>query len=342
MNLPRTPRSRTALGLAGLLLAATGCSVTGSGSGSGSGSSSGSADSPSQTSPSAGASGSPTASPTPKKKVYPKGPPMLLDGIAPLSGTTVGVAMPISITFTDPVKPAARKRIEQHIALKTSVPVTGAWHWFGDQRADFRPRGYWKPGTTISMVARFNHVGDGNGRYGTHAYSRSFKIGADVRTHVFVKDHKTVVTRNGKVLRTMSSDAGSPDFPSWDGTMAVVNKERTTRMTSCSVHIACNKKDPNFYDITLPWDVRVTWSGTFLHYSTGDPYPGHSYGSHGCVHLSYSDAQWYYNLSKQGDPVTMTGSPRGKAAGDNGYADYNVPWNEWLSASGMKQFTTAT
>jgi hypothetical protein len=36
----------------------------------------------------------------------------------------------------------------------------------------------------------------------------------------------------------------------------------------------------------------------------------------------------------------MTGSPRGKAEGDNGYADYNVPWSEWLSASGMKQFTT--
>ena len=113
-------------------------------------------------------------------------------------------------------------------------------------------------------------------------------------------------------------------------------------MTSCSVHIACDKNDPNFYDLVLPWDVRTTWSGTFLHYSTGDPYPGHSYGSHGCVHLSYADAEWFYNLSKQGDPVTVTGSPRGKAAGDNGYADYDVPWHEWLTGSGMKQFTTQT
>ena len=113
-------------------------------------------------------------------------------------------------------------------------------------------------------------------------------------------------------------------------------------MTSCSVGIACDKSDPNFYDLTLPWDVRITNSGTFLHYSTGDPYPGHSYGSHGCIHLSWDDAEWYYNLAKQGDPVTITGSPRGKAAGDNGYADYNVPWGEWLAGSGMKAFTTAT
>ena len=240
---------------------------------------------------------------------------MLIDGIAPLSGTTVGVAMPISISFTSPVKVSARKQVEEHIRLKTSVPVTGAWHWFGSQRADFRPRTFWRPGTTVSMVASFNHVGDGYGRYGTHSYTRTFKVGADVRTHVYVRTHKTVVTRNGKVLRTMPSDAGSPDFPSWDGTMAVVDKSRTVRMTSCSVQIACDKKDPNFYDLTLPWDVRVTNSGTFLHYSTGDPYPGHSYGLARLRPPLLGRRKWYYNLSKQGDPVTMTGSPRGKASG---------------------------
>jgi lipoprotein-anchoring transpeptidase ErfK/SrfK len=326
---------------AGLVLTVTGCQ--------GPGATPRAADQPSG-SPSGSSSGDPSASPSsrssappstpgPQKKHYPKGPPMLLDSIAPLSGTTVGVAMPISIVFTDPVKPSARKGIEEHIKLTTSVPVTGAWHWFGSQRVDFRPRTFWKPQTKVSMVARFDHVADGFGRYGTHSYTRTFTIGADVRTHVYVKQHKTVVTRSGKVLRTMPSDAGNPQFPTWDGTMAVVGTSRTVRMTSCSVHIACKKSDPNYYDLVLPWDVRITNSGTFLHYSTGDPHPGHGYGSHGCVHLSYADAEWYYKLSKQGDPVTITGSPRGEAAGDNGYADYDVPWSLWLADSGMKQFT---
>jgi lipoprotein-anchoring transpeptidase ErfK/SrfK len=288
-------------------------------------------------------SATPSASTTtPTKKPSPTGPPMLLDSIAPLSGTSVGVAMPISIVFTDPVKPSARAGIEEHVALRTSVPVTGAWHWFGDRRADFRPKTFWKPGTKVSMVARFAHVPDGYGRYGTHSYTRDFTIGADVRTHVYVRQHKTVVTRDGKVLRTMPSDAGSPTWPSWDGTMAVVNKEPKVRMTSCSVHITCDKKNPDYYDLVLPWDVRITWSGTFLHYSSGDPYPGHANGSHGCVHLSLANAKWYYNLSKQGDPVTVTGSPRGKAAGDNGYAAYDLPWSQWLAGSGRKQFTTGT
>ena len=326
-----------AAALAGALLTAAGCAGSGSPP-----VAAGSDPSTPGSSPSAPAKQSPSsASPSPEK-TRPTGPPMLLDSIAPLSGTTVGIAMPISIVFTDPVRTSARRGIEKHIELTTSVPVTGAWHWFGDRRLDFRPKSFWKPGTTVSMVARFAHVPDGHGRYGTHSYTRDFTIGADVRTHVYVKQHKTVVTRAGQVLRSMPSDAGNPTFPTWDGTMAVVNKQRTVEMTSCSVHIACKKSDPNYYDVTLPWDVRITWSGTFLHYSTGDPHPGHGYGSHGCVHLSWDDAKWYYHLAKQGDPVTITGSPRGKASGDNGYADYDVPWSLWLAGSGMKEFTTST
>ena len=102
------------------------------------------------------------------------------------------------------------------------------------------------------MVASFDHVGDGHGRYGTHSYTRTFTVGADVRTHVYVQRHKTVVTRDGRVLRTMPSDAGSPQWPSWDGTMAVIDTARTVRMTSCSVHITCDKQNPNYYDVVLP------------------------------------------------------------------------------------------
>jgi lipoprotein-anchoring transpeptidase ErfK/SrfK len=265
---------------------------------------------------------------------------MLIDSIAPLDGTAVGVAMPISIVFSKPVKADARKDIEQHITVATSAPVQGAWHWFSDRRVDFRPKTFWSPGTTVAMVANFDHVGDGYGRYGTNAYTRTFTIGDDIETHVYVDQHKTVVTKNGQVIRTMLSDAGNPTFPTWDGTMAVVDKAPSVRMTSCSVGIACNPSDPNFYDLTLPWDVEITWSGTYLHYSTGDPNPGHGYGSHGCVHLSLTDSQWFYNLSKPGDPVTITGSPRGPAAGDNGYADYNVSWADWLAGSGLGEFTT--
>lgn len=280
-----------------------------------------------------------SASPSPTR---PSGPPMLLDTIVPEDGTTVGVAMPISVVFSHPVADSARADIEKHLKVTTSTPVTGAWHWFDGSRVDWRPENYWPSGTKVTLNADLSGVGDGNGRYGVHSYQHTFTIGPDTETTVSVPGHSMKVTRNGQLVKTMPIDAGSPSFPSWDGTMAVIDKQPEVRMTSCSVNITCDKNNPNFYDITLPWDVQLTTSGTYVHYSTGDPYPGHSYGSHGCVHLSMDDAKWYYNYVEQGDPITITGSPRGKAAGDNGYADYDLSWSQWLAGSAAGQQTTST
>ncbi|WP_042378853.1 L,D-transpeptidase [Streptacidiphilus melanogenes] len=280
--------------------------------------------------PSVGAKASPSASPSP---THPAGPPVQLDSIYPLSGETVGVAQPISIVFTHSVAASARKAVEQALKVTTSVPMTGAWHWFGDRRVDWRPQNYWASGTKVSVDADLNNVTDGNGRWGTHDYHHSFTIGADIETKVSVPGHWMKVYRNGSLIKTMPIDAGSPTFPSWNGTMAVMDKQPEVRMTSCSVGISCDKSSPNYYDITLPWDVHLTQSGTYVHYSTGDPYPGHSYGSHGCVHLSLADSKWFYNLTQPGDPVTISGSSRATVDGDNGYAAFTLSWSSWLSGS---------
>ena len=296
----------------------------------------------STTSSTASAASTPTASPTPSAPptTHPAGPAMLLNTIEPESGSTVGVAMPVSIVFSNPVATSARAGIENAIKITTSVPVTGAWHWFSSTRVDWRPEKYWPAGTKVTVNANLDNVGDGHGRYGIHGYTHSFTVGADVETQVSAPNHSMKVYRNGTLVRSMPIDAGSPQFPSWDGTMAVMDKAREVRMTSCSVDITCDPNNPNFYDITLPWDVQLTTSGTYVHFSTGDVSPGHSYGSHGCVHLSYANAEWFYNYVEQGDPITITGSPRGLAAGDNGYADFNLTWTQWLSASGTGAQTT--
>jgi len=266
---------------------------------------------------------------------------MLLDSIVPSDGASVGVAMPIIVVFTNSVKPSARKGIEEAMKLSASTPVTGAWHWFGNRQVEFRPKDYWPAGDKVTLDAEFKHVPDGHGREGTHSYVHHFTIGNDFETRISVPHHTTKVYSNGTLIKDFPSDAGSPQFPSWDGTMAVSEKDPNEHMTSCSAGITCNKNSPNYYDGYYPWAVRLTWSGTFVHYSDADPYPGHSYGSHGCVHLSLAAAKWYYDHVSIGDPVTITGSPRGKASGDNGYAVYNLSWSEWLAGSGRGTFKTA-
>nr|WP_067057160.1 L,D-transpeptidase [Streptomyces sp. FXJ1.172]WEP00275.1 L,D-transpeptidase [Streptomyces sp. FXJ1.172] len=282
-------------------------------------------------SPKATAGSSASAKPTP---THPAGPPMLLNTITPKDGTTVGVAMPVSVEFSKPVAASARATVERHLKVTTSTPVTGAWHWFGDTRVDWRPKDYWPAGTKVTVDADLTDVADGNGRYGTRSYRHTFTIGDDFRVAVSVPGHTMKITRDGKLIRTLPIDAGSPVFPSWDGTMAVMDKQRWVRMTSCSVGISCDKNDKaNYYDLTLPWDVQLTGSGTYVHYSDADPYPGHANGSHGCVHLSLADAEWFYDHVEQGDPVTIKGSPRGDTAADNGYAAFTLTWSQWLAGS---------
>lgn len=289
------------------------------------------------------ASGKPgmSASPSPTK---PAGPPMLLNTIMPQSGTTVGVAMPVSVIFTDPVAAKARATVEKHMKVSASQPVVGAWHWLTDKRADWRPKTYWPSGTNVKVDVDMNGVSNGNGRYGVHSYTHTFKIGDDVRADVSVTAHTMKVTRNGNLVRTLSINAGSPQFPTWNGTMAVIDKQEKVHMNSCTVGISCDKGSPNYYDLTLPWDVHLTDTGTYVHYSDGDPDPGSgsARGSHGCVHLSKSDAEWFYNQVKQGDPVTITGSSNAKAAPQNGYADYDLAWDQWLAGSASGEGTTTT
>ena len=256
---------------------------------------------------------------------------MLLDSITPEKGAVVGVAMPVSVVFSNPVADSARAAVENRLKVTTSVPVTGAWHWFSSTRVDWRPESFWKSGTSVTVDADLDGVSNGNGRIGIHDYVHTFTIGSDVETVVNATTHTMTVTENGKTLRTLTVDTGGAGFQTWGGTMAVIDKESQIEMTSCSVGIQCTKGGPNYYDLILPFDVHLTFSGTYVHFSTGDVDPGDS-SSHGCVHLSKPDAQWFFNTVKEGDPVTVTGVPK-NAAPDNGYADFNLSWAQWTAGS---------
>jgi lipoprotein-anchoring transpeptidase ErfK/SrfK len=257
------------------------------------------------------------------------GSSMLLDSITPEKDAVVGVAMPVSIVFSNPVADSARAAVAKQLKVATSVPVTGAWHWFSSTRVDWRPESFWKSGTQVTVDADLDGVSNGNGRIGIHDYEHKFTIGSDVEAVVDVPAHTMKVTQDGKLLRTLTVDTGAAGFQTWGGTMAVIDKESQVEMTSCSVGISCTPGSPNYYDLKLPFDVHLTFSGTYVHFSTGDVDPGDS-TSHGCIHLSKPDAKWFYGIAQEGDPVTVNGVPK-NADPDNGYADFNLTWSQWTA-----------
>ncbi len=76
------------------------------------------------------------------------------------------------------------------------------------------------------------------------------------------------------------------------------------------------------YDLMVPFSVRFTWSGDYMHdayWSVGEQ--GFTNVSHGCVNLSPANAETYYNWAVPGDPVRSTAAPApapGATAGRSG------------------------
>ena len=91
------------------------------------------------------------------------------------------------------------------------------------------------------------------------------------------------------------------------------------------------------YDLMVPLSVRFTWSGAYLHaaaWSVGSQ--GFSNVSHGCVNMSPTNAQTYYDMAVPGDPVTVIGSPKAGAWG-NGWTMWFLSWPEYLRGSALHE-----
>jgi len=247
----------------------------------------------------------------------------------PDNGATVGVAQPVSITFDKPI--ADKAAVEQQLTVTADPPVSGSWHWFGSQRVDYRPQQYWAPGTKVSLKMRLDGVKSGSS-YGKQNRDASFTVGRSLVATMDVNTHMMTVVADGKTT-ALPVSSGKPGFETWNGTMVVLEKMQDIRMDSTTVGIF----GVNAYDIPdVYWDVRLTPSGTFVHAAPWNVGKfGHVNGSHGCIGMSTSDAQWFFNQVIPGDPVTVVNS-KDTVRADNGYGDWNLSWADWTAGSAVQ------
>jgi lipoprotein-anchoring transpeptidase ErfK/SrfK len=84
------------------------------------------------------------------------------------------------------------------------------------------------------------------------------------------------------------------------------------------------------YDLKVPWSVRVTNSGEFIHSASWN---GGNIGrrstSHGCTNLTESDAKKYYDFAEVGDVTEYVNTGGPKMPSWDGYGDWNVAWAQW-------------
>jgi len=240
---------------------------------------------------------------------------------------TYGVGMPVILRFSEPI--TDRDAVERSLELRTSKPVVGAWYWDGDETLYFRPRSYWPPHTTVSFVGHLDGVQGAQGMYGVHTLTQTFHIGRSLIAVASTRRHHVRVYLDRKLLGNWPISTGRAGDDTPDGTYLTITKSNPEEMIG-----------PD-YDIQVPWSVRFTYSGDFLHdafWSVGQQ--GFENVSHGCVNLSPANAKTYYQLAVPGDPVTIVGSPRGGVWG-NGWTVWFLSWRELLKGSALHEAVRA-
>ena len=91
---------------------------------------------------------------------------------------------------------------------------------------------------------------------------------------------------------------------------------------------------PNGYRTEVDWATQISYSGIYVHaapWSVGSQ--GYSNVSHGCINVSTSNGQWFYDNSKRGDIVEIVNTVGSTLPGTDGLGDWNIPWDQWKAGN---------
>jgi lipoprotein-anchoring transpeptidase ErfK/SrfK len=258
-------------------------------------------------------------------------------------GATYGVGQPVIVHWDEPItdKAAAQKTLQ----VTTSPQVEGAWHWNGNQEVQWRPREYWKSGTSVTVKATVYGKDLGNGLYGQSDVSASFKIG---QSKVAIADANTTTMQvyvDGAVVRTMPVSMGMGgettgangqviDFWTRSGPHVVLGKAPVTHMTSASYGLT-DKNSKFYYDEEIKQTVHISYSGEYTHLADWNiPAHGHVNTSHGCINIGPGNAEWIYDNFGPGDVVDVKNTPKQLQLWDNP-GGWNMSWADWVKGSAL-------
>ncbi len=252
--------------------------------------------------------------------------------ISPGDGDVVGVAAPVIVHFG--YEPADKAAIEKSLKITTTPQVEGAWAWIkhdGDSHPslDWRPKDYWPSGTVVSVESNIYGLDFGDGYFGGDNITSDFTIGRNQVVKADANEHNIVVQQDGVTVASYDASYGSgdvigdPNRVTRSGVHVVMDKQQTTKMSNPAY---------GYVNVTEHWAVRISDNGEFIHQNQGTVGDqGVDNVSHGCINLSASSAEEYYNSAIYGDPVEVTGTSVPLSSADGDIYDWAYSWDEWLA-----------
>ncbi|SFW49290.1 L,D-transpeptidase [Amycolatopsis australiensis] len=244
-------------------------------------------------------------------------------------GQTYGIAMPIALTF--PSRVTDKASVEKALSVETTPKTEGSWGWTnGDTSVHWRPKEYYKPGTTVKVNAKIYGVKLGDGSYGKQDVSASFTIGRSQIVKGNTQEHTMQVIRDGQQIADYPVSYGldtDPGRVTHSGVHVVMGKQATYAMSNPKYH---------YENVVVPWAVRISNNGEFIHGLAASVWAqGKKNISHGCLNLSPARAKEYYDGVLTGDPVEITGSTQTLSAKDGDYSDWTYDWASWQKLSAL-------
>jgi lipoprotein-anchoring transpeptidase ErfK/SrfK len=246
--------------------------------------------------------------------------------VVPSDGEVVGIGQPVAVQFDENIP--NRLAAQRAITVKADPPVEGAFYWLSNREVRWRPAEYWKPGTKVSVEVNAYGVDLGDGLFGQENVSTNFTIGDEVITSIDDSTKTLTVRRNGEVVKSMPVSMGKNSTPTNNGVYIVGDRRAEMVMDSSTYGVPANS--PNGYRTEVDWATQISYSGIYVHaapWSVGSQ--GYSNVSHGCINVSNSNGQWFYDNSKRGDIVEIVNSVGSTLPGTDGLGDWNVPWEQW-------------
>lgn len=254
-------------------------------------------------------------------------------------GSTFGVGFAIIAQFDR--APTDSKAFTDAVTVTVdSKPAHGAWYWQRSEipgyavEALYRPRKLWPAHSRINARLPLKGLSAGRGLAYDDSLTLSMRTGARHVSTVNNKTHQLSVVSDGKLVRRMPVSLGEGDHPTYKGTKVVMargeNIPGTNRPRPQGAVRMVSNAPGDQYDLLVPWSVRITNSGEYVHsasWNTGNI--GSRNTSHGCTNLDVAAAKWFWHFSQVGDVVRYPNASGPTQPSWDGWGWWNVHWSTW-------------
>jgi lipoprotein-anchoring transpeptidase ErfK/SrfK len=243
-------------------------------------------------------------------------------------GVQYGVGMPVIAFFSKKIKSGAALQDATKVTVD-GKEITGAWFFEYSSyykgypiEAHWRPQDYWPAHSKVHVSIPTKGLSAGGNLAYDDSLTLDFYIGPKNVAIVNDATHRITVTSDGRKKYDFPVSLGATDTPTKRGIKVIMEKGVSICMSG-----------PGYSECGVKFTQRLTYDGEYLHaapWNTANIDNGVD-SSNGCTNLHDADAETLYHFLEVGDVVEYPNASGPAMQLGEGYGDWNVDWNTWLT-----------